>query len=171
MTRRRFTVAEAATTPRTDGPSCYSLVVQSPVFNITGESFRVTTTLETNSPRFLGFDVFVNKEGGQLVTSIGRESPGTDSSIVHAGPCRFFLAILAANPTYVVKDEDCTGSPPRGPGGPPKPPVGSIDRPGGVIDRTPVRRVPFSGGPPYLAVGAVALSGVALIAGRGVLRR
>jgi hypothetical protein len=31
--------------------------------------------------------------------------------------------------------------------------------------------VPRTGGPPYLAVGAVVLLGVALIAGRGVLRR
>ena len=48
---------------------------------------------------------------------------------------------------------------------------GPFDRPGGVIDRTSVRRVPFTGGPPYLALGALVLLGVALIAGRGVLRR
>jgi micrococcal nuclease len=53
----------------------------------------------------------------------------------------------------------------------PKRPPGPIDRPEGVIPRTEVRRVPPTGGPPYLAVGAVALLGVALIAGRGVLRR
>jgi Tol biopolymer transport system component len=50
-------------------------------------------------------------------------------------------------------------------------PPGPVDRPEGVIPRTGVRRVPPTGGPPYLAVGAVALLGVALIAGRGVLRR
>ncbi len=52
-----------------------------------------------------------------------------------------------------------------------KPPPGPVDRPEGVIPRTSVRRVPPTGGPPYLAVGALVLLGVALIAGRGVLRR
>ena len=52
-----------------------------------------------------------------------------------------------------------------------KPPPGPVDRPEGVIPRTGVRRVPPTGGPPYLALGALVLLGVALIAGRGVLRR
>jgi micrococcal nuclease len=52
-----------------------------------------------------------------------------------------------------------------------KPPPGPVDRPEGVIPRTGVRRVPPTGGPPYLAVGALVLLGVALITGRGVLRR
>ena len=50
-------------------------------------------------------------------------------------------------------------------------PPGPVDRPAGVIDRTSVRRVPFTGGPPYLASGALVLLGVALMAGRGLLRR
>jgi hypothetical protein len=33
------------------------------------------------------------------------------------------------------------------------------------------RRVPPTGGPPYLAVGALALLGTALVVGRGVLKR
>jgi hypothetical protein len=53
----------------------------------------------------------------------------------------------------------------------PKTPPGPVDRPEGVIPGTGVRRVPPTGGPPYLAVGALMLVGVALIAGRGVLRR
>src|SRR5215208_4527348 len=121
MTRRRFSVAEAATTPRTDGRSCYSLVVQSPVFNISGESFRVTTTLETNSPRLLVFGVTVNRQGGRFVTSISRESPGTDSSIVNAGPGRFFLEISSLFTKYLVTVEDCAGVPPIEPHGPPGP--------------------------------------------------
>ena len=52
-----------------------------------------------------------------------------------------------------------------------KPPPGPVDRPEGVIPRTGVRRVPPTGGPPYLALGALVLIGVALIAGRGILRR
>jgi hypothetical protein len=86
---------------------------QSPVFNITGESFRLTTTLNTK-PLF--FDVDVKREGGGFVTTVGPESPGTDSSIVNAGPGRFFLDISAAGsasrPTlnYDVTVEDCTGT-------------------------------------------------------------
>jgi len=53
----------------------------------------------------------------------------------------------------------------------PKAPLGPIDRPEGVIPGTGVRRVPPTGGPPYLALGVLVLLGVALIAGRGVLRR
>jgi len=48
---------------------------------------------------------------------------------------------------------------------------GPVDRPKGVIPRTGVKRVPPTGGPPYLVVGTLALLGVALIAGRGILRR
>ena len=86
--------------------------------------------------------------------------------------------------TYTVLVEECSnpqGEPPyRGgtPGGgtpgedqygPGKPP-GPVDRPEGVIDRTPVRRVPFTGGPP-IVLGALALLGTAVIVGRGVLKR
>jgi hypothetical protein len=53
----------------------------------------------------------------------------------------------------------------------PKTPPGPVDRPEGVIPGTGVRRVPPTGGPPYLALGALVLLGVALIAGRGVLKR
>src|SRR5215204_774537 len=66
---------------------------QSPVFNITGESFRVINTI---SPQSLFFSADVNREGGEFVTSVDRESPGTDTSIVNAGPGGFFLDILAA---------------------------------------------------------------------------
>ncbi len=144
---------------------------QSPVFNITGDSFRVTTTLETNSPRVLAFGVTVNREGGAFVTSISRESPGTDSSIVNAGPGGFFLDILAFETDYVVTVEDCPGARTVEPIVRHNGQVGPIDRREGVVRHTRARRIPFTGGPPYLAVGAVVLLGVALIAGRGALRR
>jgi micrococcal nuclease len=48
---------------------------------------------------------------------------------------------------------------------------GDVGNPKDVIPGTGVRNVPPTGGPPYLAVGALVLLGVALIAGRGVLRR
>jgi hypothetical protein len=53
----------------------------------------------------------------------------------------------------------------------PETPPGPVDRPEGVIPGTGVRSVPPTGGPPYLVVATLALLGVALIAGRGVLRR
>ena len=53
----------------------------------------------------------------------------------------------------------------------PKTPLGPVDRPEGVIPGTGARRMPPTGGPPYLALGALVLLGVTLIAGRGVLRR
>ena len=51
------------------------------------------------------------------------------------------------------------------------PPEGDVGNPKDVIPGTGVRNVPPTGGPPYLAVGALVLLGVALIVGRGVLRR
>jgi micrococcal nuclease len=63
------------------------------------------------------------------------------------------------------------GSTPVGDQYEPKTPPGPVDRPEGVIPRTGVKRVPPTGGPPYLAVGAVVLLVAALIVGRGVLRR
>jgi hypothetical protein len=117
---------------------------QSPVFNISGESFRVTTTLETNSPRSLFFSADVNRERGGYVTSVSRESPGTDSSIVNAGPGGFFLDILAANTDYLVTVEDCPGARPREPRVRPKEQAGPIDRREGVVPHTRARRIPFT---------------------------
>jgi hypothetical protein len=37
---------------------------QSPVFNISGESFRVTTTLQMNNPNSFVFSADINREGG-----------------------------------------------------------------------------------------------------------
>jgi hypothetical protein len=48
---------------------------------------------------------------------------------------------------------------------------GPVDNPKGVMPKTVVvRKVPKTGGPPYIALGAVALLSVALIAGRAILR-
>ena len=48
---------------------------------------------------------------------------------------------------------------------------GPVDNPKGVMPKTVVvRKVPETGGPPYIALGAVALLSVALIAGRAILR-
>ena len=48
---------------------------------------------------------------------------------------------------------------------------GPVNNPKGVMPNTVVvRNVPDTGGPPYIALGAVALLSVALIAGRAILR-
>src|SRR5829696_6903200 len=48
---------------------------------------------------------------------------------------------------------------------------GPVNNPKGVLpDTVVVRKVPDTGGPPYIALGAVALLSVALIAGRAILR-
>ena len=168
---------------------------QSPVFSITGDSFRVTTALEaTSDPELLFFSVDVNKEGGENVTTIDRESPGTDSSIVNAGPGRFFLDILAANVDYTVTVEDCTGSA----GGQGDTPAddqyndggggsndgggdmsnddggGDVDNPNDVIDDTTSKKpLPNTGGVPLLglAVGALAFVGIGFSVLRASIRR
>jgi hypothetical protein len=143
---------------------------QTPVFSVSGESFRVTTSLDTNSSRSFLFSADVNRQGGRYVTSVDRESPGTDSSIVNAGPGRFFLDITSLFTKYLVTVEDCVGAPTEGRPVPPEKRPGPIDRPEGVIRDTPVRRMPPTGGPP-IVLGALALLGTAVIVGRGVLRR
>lgn len=139
---------------------------QSPVFNISGESFRVTTTVNTNSPQSFAFGAIVKREGGGVVTTVSRESPGTDSSIVNAGPGSFFLDILTVYTNYAVTVEDCGGAPPREPRGP----RGPIENPGGVVPGTEVIRMPRTGGPPII-LGALALLGTAVVVGQGVLKR
>jgi hypothetical protein len=52
-----------------------------------------------------------------------------------------------------------------------KVPPSDVSNPKDVIPGTSAKKIPNTGGPPYLAVGALALLGAALIAGRGVLRR
>ena len=48
---------------------------------------------------------------------------------------------------------------------------GPVDNPKGVMPKTVVvRKVPKTGGPPYIALAAVALLSVALITGRAILR-
>src|SRR5829696_7565339 len=51
-------------------------------------------------------------------------------------------------------------------------PPGDVDSPEDVVpDTTTDAEMPDTGGPPYLAMGALALLGASLIVGRGVLRR
>ena len=50
-------------------------------------------------------------------------------------------------------------------------PEAPVDNPNGVVPGTGANRMPNTGGPSYLAVGAVLLLGAAVVAGGGVLRR
>ena len=126
------------------------------------------------------------------VGNASQDGNGRGETFVNSPAGTYFLDItflaLGDGGQYTITVEQCEGgNPSRNPGGGALPvreqygpdkrlgPIdrgpGPIDRPEGVIHRTTVRRVPFTAGPSYLAVGAVVLLGVALIAGRGVLRR
>ncbi len=162
---------------------------QSPVFNITGTSFRITITVEATSqdPSLAGVTANVMREGGEFVTSFSKEGPGTESSIINAGPGRFFLDFNTANANYTVTTEDCTGTT----GG-----VTSQDGEATFVDdiqedvvvdvnrdRTPTRKqptiinipkkpLPPSGGPPlYGVIASFILAGTGLLAlGIGIRR-
>ncbi len=81
----------------------------------------------------------------------------------------------ASEGTPGVACEDLPHRP--GSGGPtgdqysPKTPPADVSNPKNVVPHTTVKKMPNTGGPPYLAVGAVLLLGAAVVAGRGVLRR
>ena len=84
---------------------------QSPVFDVTGGSFRVTIDVEPTSQdaSLAGVTVFVRTESDEPVTRIAAEGGGAETSIVNAGEDSFFLDILAANANYEITVEDCTG--------------------------------------------------------------
>ena len=46
-----------------------------------------------------------------------------------------------------------------------------VNNPNAVVPNTTAKKMPNTGGPPYLAAGAMLLLGVAVVAGRGVLKR
>ncbi|HET7272163.1 MAG TPA: hypothetical protein VFI90_13890 [Rubrobacter sp.] len=141
---------------------------QSPPFRISGERFRVTIVNEATSqdPSLSGVSVFVNEANGNPVTTFSQEGPGTDSSIINAGPGDFFIETNPANASYTIVVEDCVdtqGNPPANSGG-------DVNNPKGMVPGTESPKVPFTGGPPYVAVGALVLLSVALLAGGVILR-
>ena len=159
---------------------------QTDTFNTTTDSFRVsfetTDTIGGNFEGSLFVDVVNADRPNDLpAASISQEGSGQGETFANTPPGTYYLDIIAGGLDYTITVEQCEGGNPsqnpRDDGPPvrdqygPQKPLGPIDRPEGVIHSTTVRRVPPTGGPPYLAVGAVVLLGVALIAGRGVLRR
>jgi hypothetical protein len=112
----------------------------------------------------------------------------TRSILITEGAGRYRITTVATDTEYTLTIEKCTGAATEGPGGSGTgevpatregspsvrqqyAPEGDVGNPKDVIPGTGVRRVPPTGGPPYLALGALVLLGVALIAGRSVLRR
>jgi hypothetical protein len=87
---------------------------QSPVFDISGNSFRITVDSMATSqdPQVAGVTVFVRPEGNndEIVADFAVEEGKDDSSIINAGPGRFFLEVLAANAEYTITVEDCVGA-------------------------------------------------------------
>jgi hypothetical protein len=86
---------------------------QSPTFGIEGDSFQITITVVPTSsdPDLAGVTAsIINAENNQDVTSINKEASGTESSIVNAGPGRFYLDLNTANADYAVVVEDCIDS-------------------------------------------------------------
>jgi hypothetical protein len=152
---------------------------QTDTFTTTTDSFRVALT---SGPGLTYVDVINADRPNDLpVASLSQDGRGQAETFANTPPGTYYLDIISGA-DYTITVEQCEGGDPsRNPGGGGAPPVrdqygpqkplGPIDRPEGVIPRTGVRRVPPTGGPPYLSVGAVVLLGVALIAGRGVLRR
>jgi hypothetical protein len=165
------------------------------------ELFRVTSGNWTVAYEFpdveRGVDLSMalipfNQNNEVINSSVVNESnPNKGSYKVTSTPGTYYLRLSGEGPDrpYTVTVDNCAGAagsatgPSRNPNpgggaavpvrdqyGPDKR-VGPIDRPAGVIPRTGVRRVPPTGGPPYLAVGALALLGTALIVGRRVLKR
>jgi hypothetical protein len=136
---------------------------QSPPFRITGERFRITIANDATSqdPTLSGVSVWVNKAYGDSVTTFSQEGPGTDSSIINAGPGAFFIETNPANASYTIVVEDCVDT--QG-GGPPGGSSGSGERPGNVVPGSfPNENLPNTGGPAILApVVAFLISGAAI---------
>src|SRR5215203_2454587 len=173
---------------------------QTDTFNTTTNSLHITFNVTGTGagPASLSIYVLDANDPDQLsVGNASQDGDGQGETFVNAPAGTYFLDIgffdlsSGGDGQYTITVEQCEGGNPSqnpNPGGGAPPPrggaspvvrdqygadkrVGPIDRPAGVIRRTTVRRVPDTGGPPYLAVGAVVLLGVALIAGRGVLKR
>ena len=146
---------------------------QSAIFATTGDFFRVTTALAaTGDPQNIFFSVDVNDENDRNVATIDREALGTDSSMVNAGPGRFFLDILAANVDYTIVVEDCGdddngGGDDNNGGGDGNDDDGDVDDPDDVVPGTgDDDPLPDTGGAPLLFGAAALVLAAALLARR-----
>ena len=83
---------------------------QTPPFNITGNQFGITTNNTGTANNQMVSSIVVKDQQGNTIDTFNPQQPGTDSTIVDAGPGQFSLNILAANNNFTVTVEDCTGS-------------------------------------------------------------
>jgi hypothetical protein len=166
---------------------------QTDTFDTTTDSFRVSYNVTGSEPTFPATLIIrVADANDPNLGSVGNathEGDGRGETFVNSPPGSYFLDIVFFGGNYAITVEQCEGGNPSrnpNPGGggaapvrdqyasktlPPRTPPGDVSNPRDVMPGTGIRRVPATGGPPYLAIGALALLGVALIAGRGVLRR
>jgi hypothetical protein len=166
---------------------------QTDTFVTTTDSFRVSYNVTGSEPNFPATLIIgvadANDPNQGRVGNATHEGDGRGETFVNAPPGSYFLDIVFFGGNYTTTVEQCEGgSPSRNPnpgnGGavpvqdqyasktlPPRTPPGDVSSPRDVIPRSGVRRMPPTGGPPYLAVGALALLGTALIVGRRVLKR
>jgi hypothetical protein len=102
------------------------------------------------------------------------------ADFANRGQAQAVLARDPSDPNLLDADNDgiaCEDYPYEGGGGAddgqyaPDTPPSDVNNPKNVVPNTAAKTMPNTGGPPYLAVGAVLLLGAALVAGRGVLRR
>jgi hypothetical protein len=166
---------------------------QTDTFNTTTNSLRVAYTVTGADPDLVSLYIAVIDANDPDQISVGNASQdgnGRGETFVNTPAGTYFLDItLTGTGQYTITVEQCEGgnpsrNPNRGGGGaapvrdqyasktlPPRTPPGDVSNPRDVIPRSGVRRIPPTGGPPYLAVGALALLGTALIVGRRVLKR
>jgi hypothetical protein len=170
---------------------------QTDTFDTTTNSLRVTFNVTGSDPDFpasLYIRVVDANDPDQFsVGNATQDGNGRGETFVNSPAGTYYLDIsffdVDGGGQYTITVEQCEGGTPSrnpnpGSGGavpvrdqyasktlPPRTPPGDVSNPRDVIPRSSVRRMPPTGGPPYLSVGAVVLLGVALIAGRGALRR
>jgi hypothetical protein len=167
---------------------------QTDTFDTTTNSLRVTYNVSGTNPDPASLYIRIVDANDPDQFSVGNalhEGDGRGETFVNTPAGTYFLDIsffaLGDGGKYTITVEQCEGgNPSRNPGGraapvrdqyasktlPPRTPPGDVSNPRDVIPGTGIRRVPATGGhPPYLAVGVLALLGMALIVGRGVLKR
>lgn len=148
---------------------------QTPPFNVTGNLFRVTSTVTStaNDPSLTGITIIVEDENGDSVTSVSQQGAGTDTFFINEGPGRFFLDVLAANAEYTIIVEDCTGSGQTDGGGGTV--TGDQNNNGGdtTVDTAPNKPLPPTGGLPlyiYSILAGFILVGGSILTGLGIQR-
>jgi len=68
-------------------------------FHVPGSSFTIGWTTQSDSPEYAGFSIYVYPEGEDLlyVCEADFDGVGSDSTVCHAGPGDFWIAVLTAN--------------------------------------------------------------------------